>query len=442
MRQNMTFMLKLLRQIKNNSIGALLIFLLSSVYGQVESRKVPEVSESSEFFIDAISFSSGDSSASRVDLYVQVPNDALQFVKKDGVYISRYEVTVNVFTDDKSSVSEKMWSDEIRVPSFDETGSKLAYGLTQRSIFVPPGMYTLRAQLRDNESKKLLTVVKKISVSSYFAQTLTVSDIMLVNRVTSDGEKRSLLPNVSGNIGENNNAFSIFFEIYSQQAADSVQLHYFIVNQNGQQLLNKYQLYGIHAQRSQIITRFDSTHYSTGSYTLAVEVKSMLDSALPVASSKKPFIVQWGNMPLTISNLDLAVRQLRYIAKDHEYDDMEDAPTEEEKRRLFDEFWRKRDPNPDTKRNEFMEEYYSRVEYANQNFSHYVPGWRTDMGMVFILFGSPNNVERHPFDINAKPYEIWSYYDYNRSVVFVDETGFGDYRLTTPIYDMLQRLKY
>ena len=88
-----------------------------------------------------------------------------------------------------------------------------------------------------------------------------------------------------------------------------------------------------------------------------------------------------------------------------------------------------------------MEEYYSRVEYANKNFSHYQAGWKTDMGMVFILFGSPNNVERHPFDIDSKPYEIWSYYDYNRSVIFVDESGFGDYQLLTPIWDMLQRLK-
>lgn len=63
------------------------------------------------------------------------------------------------------------------------------------------------------------------------------------------------------------------------------------------------------------------------------------------------------------------------------------------------------------------------------------------MGMVFILLGSPNNVERHPFDIDSKPYEVWSYYDYNRQVVFLDETGFGDYKLLSNIYDLLQRAK-
>jgi GWxTD domain-containing protein len=103
------------------------------------------------------------------------------------------------------------------------------------------------------------------------------------------------------------------------------------------------------------------------------------------------------------------------------------------------EFWKARDPNPNTPRNEKMEEHYARVEFANKHFKHYLDGWRTDMGMVYIIFGPPNNVERHPFDIDAKPYEIWSYYELNHQFIFVDQTGFGDYRLTTPIWDVWQR---
>ncbi|CUS97606.1 GWxTD domain-containing protein [Candidatus Kryptonium thompsonii] len=82
-----------------------------------------------------------------------------------------------------------------------------------------------------------------------------------------------------------------------------------------------------------------------------------------------------------------------------------------------------------------MEEYYSRVKYANEHFGHYLEGWKTDMGMVYIIFGPPSSVDRHPFDINAKPYEIWYYYEINRRFIFLDETGFGDYRLITPLWD-------
>jgi hypothetical protein len=58
------------------------------------------------------------------------------------------------------------------------------------------------------------------------------------------------------------------------------------------------------------------------------------------------------------------------------------------------------------------------------------------MGMVYIIFGTPNNIERHPFDIDARPYEIWTYYENNREFIFVDISGFGDYRLQTPIWDV------
>lgn len=426
------------------------IVWLSLTLAQVESRKTSGTSfDLPEFYVDAISFSSGDSLSSRVDLYVQIPYDALQFVKSGTQFLSRYEITINFLSEDNASLSEKVWSDEIRVTEFEQTTSKRAYSLTQRSVSIPPGIYTLRAQLRDNESKRLSTIVRKIIVGNYTMRDLAISDIMLVSKVTADGERRNLVPNISANIGENNNVFYLFFEIYSPKKTDSLELHYVVTDYKGKQLLSKTQTYRAQGARSQIITRFDSAQYSTGAYTMTVEARSFLndakhashDDVLP-AIKQKGFIVRWGNMPLSITDLDLAVRQMRYIAKDKEYDAIVDAKTDEEKRRLFEEFWRKRDPNPDTKRNEFMEEYYSRVEYANQHFSHYIPGWRTDMGMVFILFGSPNNVERHPFDIDSKPYEIWSYYDYNRQVIFVDETGFGDYRLLTPIWDMLQRLKY
>ena len=421
----------------------LLFCLLSSVlFGQVEARKPLQTYDAGEFFVDALSFSSTDSITSRVDIFVQIPYDILQFIKANDQYISKYEITLNFLSDNNSSISEKIWTEEVKVSSFEYTGSKKAYSLTQRSAEIPPGIYTLKTQLRDNESGKTSTVSKKIVVDNYFKNALAVSDIMLVTRIATEGERRSIVPNISGNIGENNSTFSIFFELYSSNPEDSLLLQYVITDDKGKQLLNKNQSYKMHGNRRQMITSFDSSHYTTGAYSLSIEIRSAVTPAgNPSIIKVRPFVVRWGDMPISIADLDLAIRQLRYISKDDEFSKISDAKTDEEKRKLFDEFWKKRDPNVNTVRNEFMEEYYSRVAYTNKHFSSYQPGWKTDMGMVFILFGSPNNVERHPFDIDAKPYEIWSYYDYNRNIIFVDETGLGDYRLLTPIWDLIQRLK-
>jgi GWxTD domain-containing protein len=158
-----------------------------------------------------------------------------------------------------------------------------------------------------------------------------------------------------------------------------------------------------------------------------------------LAESQRRFLVRWFGVPLAARDLDVAIQQTQYIANAGEVEEMEEAGTIEEKRTKFLEFWKKRDPNPATPRNEKMEEYYAKVEYANKHFAHYIEGWRTDMGMVYIIFGAPNNVDRHPFDHDSKPYEVWSYYDLNHQFTFVDETGFGDYRLTTPIWEVWQR---
>jgi hypothetical protein len=81
------------------------------------------------------------------------------------------------------------------------------------------------------------------------------------------------------------------------------------------------------------------------------------------------------------------------------------------------------------------------VKFTNDNFSSYREGWKSDRGMVFIILGPPNNIDRHPFEYYSKPYEVWEYYTINRRFVFVDETGFGDYRLTTPLTGDLFRYR-
>ena len=195
--------------------------------------------------------------------------------------------------------------------------------------------------------------------------------------------------------------------------------------------------------RGDLILTFYHATLALGDYKLAVSARSpkAKDDDPMLATTVKNVIVRWQGVPRSVKDLDLAIDQLRYVAKDDEFSTLRDAKTAEEKQKRFNDFWKKRDPNPNTPRNERMEEFYARVEYANKHFSHYLEGWRTDMGMVFIIFGPPNNVERHPFETDTKPYEVWSYYELNYSVLFMDETGFGDYKLQTPIWELWQRIR-
>jgi GWxTD domain-containing protein len=118
----------------------------------------------------------------------------------------------------------------------------------------------------------------------------------------------------------------------------------------------------------------------------------------------------------------------------------------EEREQFIGEFWRLRDPDPDTEENEYREAYYERVEYANEHFSSGIAGVKTDRGRVYLRFGKPDEVESHPSggaynrdvsegggSTSTYPFERWWYRNLpGRSDVpieFVDPTGTGEYRI-------------
>ena len=121
--------------------------------------------------------------------------------------------------------------------------------------------------------------------------------------------------------------------------------------------------------------------------------------------------------------------------------------TDEERENFIENFWRRRDPNPDTEENEYREEYYERIAYANEHYTSGIPGWKTDRGRIYIAWGKPDSVESHPaggsYDrpsyegggsTTTYPFEIWFYRHLDNvgegiEIEFVDPTGTGEYRI-------------
>lgn len=128
-------------------------------------------------------------------------------------------------------------------------------------------------------------------------------------------------------------------------------------------------------------------------------------------------------------NFYLIVDALYYFADPKDVDSLRLASFDK-REKAWEKFWSKRDPNPLTPENEFEEEFLRRFYYANENFSTLnIPGYRTARGRIYILYGEPDEIERHPFEINTYPYEIWYYYSKKLKFVFVDRKGTGEYEL-------------
>ena len=85
-----------------------------------------------------------------------------------------------------------------------------------------------------------------------------------------------------------------------------------------------------------------------------------------------------------------------YIITDEERKAFKQLNTDEEREQFVEQFWLRRDPTPDTVENEYKEEHYRRIAYANEHFASGIPGWKTDRGRIYITFGPPDEIDSHP----------------------------------------------
>ena len=219
----------------------------------------------------------------------------------------------------------------------------------------------------------------------------------------------------------------------------------YTITRRGKEVYSKQTTQGIKQGLNTFLASINSTGLGVGSYTLQVKMRradDTTDSGV-LARIERPFIIEWltAGAPISIVDLDEAIDQLRYFAKSDELDYIKEPTDEDERRKRFEAFWERHNPTPGSKSNAAMVEYYNRVAYADRHFGHYLAGWKTDRGMVYILYGPPDYVDRHPVDVESKPYEVWEYYDLNKRYVFIDESGFGDYRLLYPLWDERNRLR-
>jgi len=137
-----------------------------------------------------------------------------------------------------------------------------------------------------------------------------------------------------------------------------------------------------------------------------------------------------------------------YIITDEERKAFKQLHTDEERQQFVEQFWARRDPTPDTEENEFKEEHYRRIAYANDHYASGIPGWKTDRGMIYIKYGPPDEIESHPSggtyerpyeegggETSTYPFEDWTYrylegVGSNIKIEFVDTTMSGEYHMT------------
>ena len=411
--------------------------ILSGMLPYPANAQIGTTVNSPKFQYDIVNQQADDSPLSRFHIMTSIAYDNLQFKQTSEGYVAVYEVAVIVNDRDGEQISGKAVQQRVTVAVYDETNAHAVNASVNMDIDVEPGKYELVIRLTDMDTRKGVFYKEKVVARDFSTEVLDVSDVVVVNSIEIDSSGRSTIePLAAQDLQENQRILYPIFTIYSRdENVSSFTIEYQVKPIKKRKTLVKAQI-TISKTGSATLCKFpiEFSDIPVGQYVLQLKI---MDGSRSL-KVKENFTLRWKNLPDTIYDLEQAIEQVRYISRDKELKNMQRADVSE-KARLFLEFWEKRDPSPGTPQNEYMIEYFNRVAHANRAFSAMQPGWRTDMGMVFILFGAPDDIDRHPFEIDSKPYEIWYYHGVEREFVFLDENGFGNYRLTMRSLDELYR---
>lgn len=397
----------------------------------------------------------------RLDVYTDVPNTSLQFLARADGFEATYAVTVEARALDGDGrpgplVLSRTFEREVRAPDYDATRHPGAADSARVSLGLPPGRYAVTVAVEDGASGRTFARETEHTVRDVGAG-LAVSDPVLLARydpATGEGA-----PIIGAVVSTEADAFWVACDVYADAPAD-LRVTYVVAERGEDRERPSFgALLGLAPrERADLGTpvavteplavaagttpaafRVDASELEVGAYTLAVRLETAAGET--VVEVEKPFAVEWTGLDRQLADLDQAVAQLRYVARESEIEAIRQAPTPEERLRRFRTFWSRRDPTPGTSRNERMEEYYFRVAAANERWSRpRNSGWSTDPGEVFIRFGEPDDVEEHEATYGTRPYQVWTYYGEGRRFIFWDETGRGEYRLVVPIWDERTRM--
>lgn len=417
-----------------------LLVFMPQADGQIgffENRPLDEP----RFDIDLAAFKTAEEDKVELEVYYKIYNDGLKFFKQDDDFVAHYEINVVILGEDNRQLTGTSVERYYKLSNYPDTRNPNDFLINLVNLKVGKGKFKLVCKLIDKHSEKISPIEREFEIQRLFDKKTDISSIEFIRETLpldsiptrfDKGEKR-IIPAVTRVYGADIKQVSFYVELYHE--ADKSFDGKLIFNIENKQGKEKYED-KFEVTLDKPITRFIK-HISLedllpDDYTLQIDLEN--NRGKEISTTSADFTIEWSLEALIRNDFDLAVEMLKFVARQDDLDKLRDAEPED-RLEAFEEFWKEHDPTPATPENELRMKYYQRIKDANRLFSSiHRKGWRTDMGMIYIIYGEPEQVESHPFELNSKPYQIWYYYSLSRTFVFVDEIGTGDYELQYP-YD-------
>ena len=451
-------------------LPALLLFLTSMIpqadaqrRGETTYQSLLQRADQPAAYIDHILLP-GEDDESQIFVTFRLDYDFIPFLKTrpnmekptpEAQYFAPVRMGVEIFegdaprsgrkSSDALSVFRENWQDTVWVDTFEQTKSRYDYTQGYVSTTLEPGEYHYELQLSRAGSVREQSSNRRNFSLPNFSDTDSTSFILLDHFDISDEKFSGTLLNYGNEVlyGQD---YSLLFKVPDSEDSFTLSLQQLSVgSENRDTVLTK----KLTEQDFIFVDSFDLNSSETTDLTIngtisqdghRFAVVNIPNQNFENASyrivlhedgKEKPVDTrrvnsQWLDMPVSLYNLDIAIEMMKFIVDESQLNRLRSGSTAE-KEKKFREFWNQRDPSPNTEFNELMAEYYNRIDYAYKNFSSLqTPGFETDQGRAYILYGPPENIERR-LPADAPTREVWEYS--NRTLIFEATTGFGDFRL-------------
>lgn len=384
--------------------------------------------ERPRFSMDSGEVAGGDTA--RVATQIVLPYSELLFRPDGGEFVARFDLIV-VLLDGGRQIAGDLWEEEVRVPS--RSVARSSETSFEKTVILPAraGRLTAVATVSERSSGNEGRLEQEVTVARRKSAAFGVGKIWF-GRCESDSSGEGIAlprrPLVARRFGSGQGSVCAWCRILTPDGSEGepIQVVWRLLDDRRQTVHeDRMRLTGA-AEGVPIQLRLPTEKLWLGGYELWIGAG--FDA--PEASRSSAFEMDESMVSLD-HNPSESLALIRYIARSDEIEEIEQAAPQE-RQRAWDAFWKRRDPTPGTEVNEFKQEFFERVRYANEHFSSLGPGWRSDRGMVYIQYGPPDQVESYPHNVDGPPYEIWSYYSLRRRFLFVDYDGFGRYELYTP----------
>ena len=377
-------------------------------------------------FIGSVAFLAGKVVDSTVFmLTVAVPTRALTFVRENDRYRASYSATLSLTR--MGEATRRFETHHIvRVASFRETSRSDESVLYQQVVLARPGAYELSFGLRDDAGGKGSSIEATVNVPRVAAGSLSspIPVYEAVPRTSLDSLPRLVpSPRATLTLGQDS-TLAVYLEGYGTGSVLPLRVSVYSENASAPVWSDTTSLQRHGALFSGEV-KIPVAQLGVGALTLAVVAAPGSDT------TKAPLFVTFGE-DLPVATFTEMVNYLRYFGSPARLQALRDAPPNA-RAGVWASFLRATDPDPATATNEALRDYFARITQANSRFREEGgAGWLTDRGRVFVALGSPDQFyEPNTADLNQRGRaQIWEYRRHRLQIVFIDQTGFGRWRIT------------